>query len=192
MVTTIMVIFSLYILLKIYISVMQIGYVAKARKLSPVLMPAADYLKAGSYAISKERISIVNSFVEYVMFVFWFGFGIEYLWGINPQSASIGDTILLVWSFLALNFLVSLPFEVYTTFGIDKRFGFTKTTPKLFIKDTLISALISLIVSAAIISIVTLIIESSTLWWLYTFLFLLLVVILLNIFFNIYLSVIFR
>jgi STE24 endopeptidase len=185
MLTAIMVIFSLYILLKIYISTMQIGYVSKARKLSPVLMPAADYLKAGSYTISKERISIVNSLVEYVMFVFWFGFGLEWLWGLDTQTVSVSHTILVVWSFLAIGFITSLPFDIYTTFKIDKRFGFTQTAPALFIKDTIISSVISLIVAAGIVAIVDMIITSSSLWWLYTFIFLMIVVVLMNILFPI-------
>jgi STE24 endopeptidase len=180
-----MVIFSLYILLKVYISIMQIGFVSKARKMSPVLMPAADYLKAGNYVIAKERISIVNSIVEYIAFVFWFAIGIEWLWQQNPQSTSVMDTIMMVWIFLAIGYLISLPFEIYTTFKVDKRFGFTKTTPGLFIKDNIISAIISLIVAAGIISIVDMIISANEMWWLYTFVFLMVVVILMNVFFPI-------
>ncbi len=185
MLTTIMVIFSLYFVLKVYISIMQIGYVSKARKLSPVLMPAADYLKAGNYAIAKERLSIINSLVEYLAFIFWFAVGLKWLWNINPQSTSTMDTILVVWSFLAISYLISLPFDIYTTFKVDKRFGFTKTTPALFIKDNIISSIISLVVAAGIIAIVDVIISSSEMWWLYTFAFLMVVVVLLNIFFPI-------
>jgi len=185
MLTTIMVIFSLYIVLKVYISIMQIGFVSKAKKMSPVLMPAADFLKAGNYVIAKERLSIVSSAIEYALFVFWFGMGLEWLWSIDPQSTSVTHTILLVWAFLAVGYLVSLPFEIYTTFKVDKKFGFTQTTPALFIKDNIISAIITLIVSAAIIAIVDMIITSSDMWWLYTFIFLMVVVVLLNIFFPI-------
>lgn len=185
MLTTIMVIFSLYIVLKVYISIMQIGFISKAKKMSPVLMPAADYLKAGNYAIAKERLSIISAFVEYVVFVFWFAVGLEWLWSIDPQSTTTTHTILLVWSFLVIGYLVSLPFDIYTTFKVDKRFGFTKTTPALFIKDNIISGIITLIVSAGIVAIVDYIISSSEMWWLYSFAFLMLVVILLNVFFPI-------
>lgn len=185
MLTIIMVIFSLYIVLKIYISIMQIGFVSKAKKMSPVLMPAADFLKAGNYVIAKERLSIISSAIEYITFVFWFGFGLEWLWSIDPQSTAISHTIMLVWVFLALGYLISLPFDIYTTFKVDKKFGFTQTTPALFIKDNIISAVITLIVSAAIIAIVDMIISSSEMWWLYTFIFLMVVVVLLNIFFPI-------
>lgn len=164
---------------------MQIGYVSKARKMTPVLMPAADYLKAGNYVIAKERLAIFGSMVEYITFIFWFAIGLEWLWSMNLTSTALSDTILTVWSFLAIGFIISLPFDIYTTFKVDKKFGFTKTTVGLFIKDNSISAIISLLVAAGIVAIVDMIIRSSEMWWLYTFLFLMLVVILLNVFFPI-------
>ncbi len=185
MLITIMVLFTLYTLLKVYISVMQIGFVSKARMMTPVLMPAADYLKAGSYTIVKERFNIITSLVEYFSFVFWFAIGLEWLYHIDPAATSTSHTILLVWIFLAVGYLISLPFDIYMTFKIDKKFGFTKSTPALFIKDNIISGIISLLVAAGIVAIIDMIISAGSLWWLYTFFFLMLVVILMNILFPI-------
>ncbi len=185
MLTAIIIIFSLYTLLKLYISVMQIGYVAQAKKGTPVLMPAADYLKAGNYLITKERLAIFQHVTDYLLFLFWFGYGIEWLWEMDFQSSSVWSTIIFVWIFFAISFVVNLPFEIYTTFKIDSRFGFNNTTPALFVKDRIISSIITLIVTAGIIAIVESIITASTMWWLYTFIFLMVVVILLNILFPI-------
>jgi STE24 endopeptidase len=32
--------------------------------------------------------------------------------------------------------LVSLPFAIYATFGIEERYGFNRTTPGLFVRDS--------------------------------------------------------
>ena len=164
---------------------MQIGYISEAKKGTPVLMPAANYLKAGNYAIIKERISIVENFVEYFLFIFWFGIGLEYFWEMFSTSATSMSTIYFVWMFLAIGFVVSLPFDIYRTFKVDKQFGFTKTTKGLFVKDKIISSIIGLLVTAAIVYIVELIIAASTIWWFYTFIFLMLVIVALNILFPI-------
>jgi len=56
MVETISIVFFSYILLKIYISVMQIGYVAKEKEQEPFLLSQKNYILAGNYTISKERL----------------------------------------------------------------------------------------------------------------------------------------
>ncbi len=178
-------IFTLYILLRIYISVMQIGYISEAKKGMPVLLSASDYIKAANYAISKERVSIVTAFVEYVLFIFWIGFGIAWLFNETQSLEPVWQAIVSVWAFLAFNYLVTLPIDWYRTFSVDKRFGFTKSSYVLYIKDQIITAVITLVVSALIVWVVHAIISAGSLWWLYTFLFLLGVIVALNILFPI-------
>ncbi len=185
MLTTVVAVFTFYFLLKIYISVMQIGYVSHAKKQHPVLMDAASFLKAGNYVIAKERMNIISTFIEYTLFIFWISFGLSYIWQMLLDTGAYWNAIFSVWIFLAVGFVVGLPFEIYMTFKIDEKFGFNKTSKGLFIKDRMISSLLTLLISAGIVWIVHLIITSSHSWWLYTFAFLFVVIILMNILFPI-------
>lgn len=185
MLLTLSLLFTLYTLLRIYISIMQIGYISDAKKKTPVLLAAADFIKAGNYSISKERVSIIAAFVEYVLFIFWIGFGISWVATATAGFEPVWQAITAVWIFLAVGYIVTAPIDWYTTFVVDKKFGFTKSTKALYLRDQVITAIITLVVSALIVAVIHVIVVSSTLWWLYTFLFLMVVVIALNIFFPI-------
>lgn len=178
-------VYSLYILLRMYVSVMQIGFVAQAKNQEAVLMPASDYLKAGNYLIAKERMALLGALIEYVLFIFWMGYGLEWVWHTFSGASEVAQAIFTVWTFLAVGMVVSLPLDVYKTFGLDTRFGFNKTTQALFIKDTLITSMITLIASALVVWVVHEIITSSAMWWVYTFIFLMAVIVLVNILFPI-------
>ena len=67
-----------------------------------------------------------------------------------------GDQLWGALSFIAVTYLItdlySLPFEYYSTFVIETKFGFNKTTKKTFFTDTLKSLFVSLILVSIIYS----------------------------------------
>ena len=177
-------VYSLYVLANLYVSVMQIGYISQAKNKAPVLMGSADYIKAASYAITKERLSIIKTLVDYVVTLAWLGFGISYLSNmIFTQNAAV-TTIIFVLGFVLINSLISFPFSVYEKFVVDKEFGFNKSTLGQFIKDTSITLLLSLGFGSLVVWGVYFIMSSFSLWWLWSFVFIFGVIILINIFFT--------
>jgi len=118
-------IYSLYVLIMIYTSVMQIGYINLIKRKTPVLLSAADFLQAGNYAVAKEKLSIVNTFVDYLVFIMWIGFGIKYLvdqyYTMANNEAMMN--VAIVMSFVVINYIISLPFSYYEKFVIDEKFG---------------------------------------------------------------------
>jgi len=76
MLETLIAIFLIYTLIKIYISFMQAGFIISQKNQKPVLMNEQNYIKAADYAIAKEKLEIASSFVDMVMVLVWFlGFG---------------------------------------------------------------------------------------------------------------------
>ena len=70
-----------------------------------------------------------------------------------------------------IQFLVDLPFDYYNTFVIEEKFGFNKSTLKLWILDHLKGGLVGACLFAALFSLLLLFIEwSPRLWWLWGFL----------------------
>ncbi|DAB30935.1 MAG TPA: peptidase M48 [Sulfurimonas sp. UBA12504] len=173
-------VYTLYVLISIYTSVMQIGFVNQAKRKSAVLLTQNDYLKAGNYAVAKEKLSIINSFVDYLLFVAWIGFGISFL----EQNLFFQDTtimnIAIVMGFLLINSLVSLPFAYYQKFVLDKEYGFNKSTMALFVKDTLIAFVMTIVLGSLVIWGIYAIITNFALWWLWSFVFIFAIVILIN------------
>ncbi|TKI69634.1 M48 family metallopeptidase [Sulfurimonas crateris] len=180
MLMTIVGIYTLFVLISIYTSVMQIGYVNSAKKGKAVLLSENDFIKAANYSVAKERISIANTFVDYIVFIFWIGIGIKFL----EQNVSYENEALLniaiVMGFVVINSLISLPFSYYEKFVLDEKFGFNKSTLGQWIKDTLISFVMTLLFGSLVVWGVYMIISSFDLWWLWSFIFIFAVVVLIN------------
>jgi STE24 endopeptidase len=68
--------------------------------------------------------------------------------------------------------LASLPADLYSTFGIESRFGFNKTTVPLYVKDRLKGFLIGIVIGLPFLFIVLWLIDRrGNYWWLLVFLF---------------------
>ena len=164
-------------------SVMQIGYLSQAKSKQNVLLEPKEFIQAGNYAISKERISIVSTIVEYAVLIFWMSMGIAWFDGLFLTLSPTMHTIAFVLGFILLNSLISMPFEVYQKFVLDEEYGFNKSTVGLYIKDTLISTAIMLVIGTLVIWGVSEIMTRFEMWWLYSFLFIFGVIMLINMFF---------
>ena len=181
MLMTIVGIYSLYVLITIYTSVMQIGYINLIKRKTPVLLSAADFLKAGNYAVEKEKLSIVNTFVDYLVFIMWIGVGIKYL--VEQYYTMSNEALMnvaIVMSFVVINYIISLPFSYYEKFVIDAKYGFNNSSITQWIKDTLISFVMTLLLGSFVVWGIYMIMTHLTLWWLWSFLFIFAVVILIN------------
>lgn len=180
MLMTIMVIYSVYVLISIYVSVMQIGYVNQAKNKQAVLLGEADFVQAANYTVAKEKMSILSSFIDYLFFTAWLGFGVAYL----SQNIFFENEAMLniavVMGFVIINSVLSLPFTYYEKFVLDAKFGFNKSTIGLWIKDTLISFVMTLIFGSLVVWGIYAIISSFTLWWLWSFVFIFAVIVLIN------------
>jgi len=174
-------IYSLYILAKIYLSIMQIGYINVEKRRKPVLMPAGRYLVAGNYAVAKERLNIVESFVEYLLFLWWVLAGFAWLQGLVGSEDTVVNAVVFLLGFFAINWLVTLPFEIYGRFKIDQSFGFNKMTPKMYLVDTLKSILLFLVFGGAVFAALAWIISRFESWWLWGFALLFAVALLANV-----------
>ncbi len=172
--------FTFYTLVKIYVSVMQIGFIDKEMQKAPILMEQKEYLKAGRYAIKKERLGIAEGFLEFFLFIFWLGYGMGFLNSFFSNGHDPLNTVFIVISFLLVTSFVSLPFDIYKSFFLDKEFGFSTITPKLFVLDLLKSLLMLLVLGGAVLYILALIIESTQAWWFYAFLFVFALIIFIN------------
>ncbi|MBA1438247.1 MAG: M48 family metallopeptidase [Epsilonproteobacteria bacterium] len=184
MLLDIMILYTVYIFLSIYVSVMQIGFINQRKTQDAVLLDADKFYKAGDYAVAKEKLAIVNGFVDYLLFIAWVGFGIGYL--ANSfyflQDDAIKN-IVIVMGFIFMNSVISLPFSYYEKFVLDQEYGFNKSTLAQWIKDNVVSLLTTLILGSLVVWGVYFIITSSKLWWFWSFVFIFGIIVLVNMFY---------
>jgi STE24 endopeptidase len=181
MLEIILTLYSIYTFMKLYISVMQIGYINDEKRNDPVLMPAGKYLVAANYAVAKEKLSLIETFVDYLMFVWWVLAGFSLLASLVHADNTIMQAVLFLFGFIAINFVVGLPFQLYQTFKIDEDFGFNKMTKKMFILDTLKSSALFVVIGGAIFALLAWIITSYEMWWLWGFVLIFTIAVLANV-----------
>jgi STE24 endopeptidase len=126
------------------------------------LPPEADGIYDGEkYAKSQEyhrvtaRFSFITSaFSTILMLTFlWLG-GFGWIDGI--LSGYVENQVLLALAYFGTLFLASdiinIPFQIYSVFVIEERFGFNKTTAKTFVMDKLKGYIIGVILGGGILA----------------------------------------
>ena len=100
----------------------------------------AEYGRSQEYTRAATRFGFVTeSFNLAVVLVFWFSGGFNFLDGVvrGWAFASIPTGLVYIAILGAGYALLTLPFSIYQTFGLEQRFGFNRTTPRLFVADRL-------------------------------------------------------
>ncbi len=169
MLEIILALYSFYTFMRLYISFMQIGYINEEKREAPVLMSSAKYMVAANYAVAKEKLSLVETFVDYLMFVWWIISGFALLSSVIQVEGTVMQAVLFLFGFITVNYLVGLPFQLYQTFKIDDAFGFNKMTLKMYVIDALKSALLFVLIGGAIFALLSWIIGTYEIWWLWGF-----------------------
>lgn len=181
MLETTIILYSIYTFMKVYISIMQIGYINEEKRKDPVLMPASKYLVAGNYAVANGKLDLVTTLVDYLLFIWWVFAGFQWLASVVTIDNSMMQAVVFVFGFIIVNFIVGLPFELYKKFKIDEDFGFNKMTLKMFMIDTLKSSVLFFILGGGVIALLAWIIESYASWWLWGFVAIFIVAVLANV-----------
>jgi STE24 endopeptidase len=111
---------------------------------------------------------IFSFFLMYFVLIFgWFGYLYDFIWVYSANE--IIRTLYFFWIIVLLQTIISLPFSYYSTFVIEEKFGFNKSTRKLFFLDIIKSLLLSVIIGWLMLALVTWIyLETWANFWLYT------------------------
>ena len=172
--------FCIYFAFNIYTSFMQIGFIKDARNLKAIILDSNKYLEAANYAIEKEKLALASTFYDFVLFILWIGFGLSYLDSLVQIDSYWLKAIVFVDLFIIINWILTLPFELYSTFKLNKKYEFSNITPALFIKDTIKTGVLFLVFGSAVIAGISFIINNFPSWWIFGFVFIFAVIILIN------------
>jgi len=131
---------------------------------------------AERYAQSQEYLKIntrfewlVSSLDLILILLFWFGHGFAYLddWVRSFNLGHIGSGLLFVSVLGLIKLILSLPFSVYSTFVIEEKFGFNKTTAKTFIMDMVKGLTLSILIGGPLLAGILYFFEAAgdNAWW---------------------------
>ncbi len=129
------------------------------------------YRKSQEYTMIKTKFGLLVEFFDLgVLLVFWFSGAFnaldQFLRGILSGPIQLG--LAYIGILMLLKFIVSLPFSLYSTFVIEERFGFNRTTPKTFVLDVLKGFCLAILLGGVFMSLVLALFEyGGSLAWLY-------------------------
>jgi len=133
---------------------------------------AEKYKKSQEYEKVKHRFSLITSSFSFLLMLFVLSIGLLGTidqWLRQYTSSSI---ILALLFFGVIGFAMDIlqtPFSIYSTFVIENKFGFNKTTPKTFILDKLKGLLLAVIIGGGLLAVIIKIYElSGNMFWIYT------------------------
>ncbi|MEL0103525.1 MAG: M48 family metallopeptidase [Gammaproteobacteria bacterium] len=161
-----------YLFAKLALDAMQIHTTktAKVDTKSAILLGIDEQQesKSRSYNISKLRISMLRNII-YMSWVYFLLIG----GGVYQINAIINIyfvndyliNLLTVLTVLVVIVISMLPLSYYSTFVIETKYEFNTSTKLLFLKDQLISIVMSLVLVAFISSVFFYIIDFKDMWW---------------------------
>ena len=164
------------LLTKLWLSGRQVRHVAQHRDQVPAAFAHTISLdahqKAADYTMAKARVGVADMGLDALTLVAWTLLGgLDLLNQVTLDWLGVGmaQQIMLVVSFSLIGGLIGLPLSLFQTFGIEQRFGFNNTTPKLWVSDMLKGLLVGMVLGLPILWLVLWLMQAGgTLWWLYT------------------------
>ena len=145
------------------------------------------YQKAKNYKIERGKISLLNSSISFVitlLMLFFFGFGLISEYAVSFSDSTIIQSCIFFMIFHLLTTFLGMPFSYYSTFFIEEKYGFNKTTLKIFIVDKIKGLFISSLFIIVLTSLAVVSIEYfSTGFWIWLWIGLSLFMVFLNMFY---------
>jgi STE24 endopeptidase len=163
---------------KFWLTTRQMRHVAAHRDQVPAAFASTVTLEAhrrgADYTLAKGRFGLLATAFGSLVLLGWTLLGgldalnQALLSTVQPRVGNMAYQLSLLAAFALIGSVLDLPFELYSTFRIEQRFGFNRMTPKLFIadllKNTAVGALIGLPLAALILWIMG---AAGKLWWLW-------------------------
>ena len=163
---------------KFWLASRQMRHVAAHRDRVPAAFAATITLgahqRAADYTLAKARLGLLSSAFGGAVLLGWTLLGgLDLLNAslrdaLQPQFGNLAYQLALLVCFSVVGAVLDLPFELYSTFRLEQRFGFNRMTWQLYLADLgkglVVGALIGVPIAALMLWIMG---ATGGLWWLW-------------------------
>ena len=129
------------------------------------------YAKSQEYTKVRTRFGFITGIFDLALVLgFWFSGGFNWLDEIVRawEFGELVTGVIYIFILMIAKSVISLPFSIYSTFVIEERFGFNKTTAKTFVLDLLKGLALALVIGIPLLAgILAFFIYTGSLAWLY-------------------------
>ncbi|GAB4397459.1 MAG: M48 family metallopeptidase [Rhodoferax sp.] len=160
--------------LRLWLATRQLRHVVRHRHAVPAdfaaTIPLAAHQKAADYTVAKLRLGLIDLALSTALTLGWTVLG-----GLSALDQALRavlgggltQQLALVACFAGISALIDLPLSWVQTFGLEARFGFNKTTPRLWLSDQIKGALVASVLGLPLLTLVLWLMASGSLWWLW-------------------------
>ncbi|MGB0412959.1 MAG: M48 family metallopeptidase [Coraliomargarita sp.] len=136
-------------------------------------MDAESYAKSIDYTVAKTRFGIVNDLYDALILAVVILSGLL-PWLYEALTAPLG---VGVWGQALVLFVIAIvlglpgiPFDWWSTFKLEERFGFNKSTKQLWVMDKIKGLLIGFVIGYPLLALLIFLVQSAgSLWWVWGF-----------------------
>ncbi len=138
------------------------------------VMDEGTFSKAVAYTLDKNRFELFSIWYGSIILAVLLFSGIlpwfyQQFFAAGDGPLLLGESIFLIATMLMVSF-TGLPLEYYSQFRLEERYGFNKSTRKLWVADKIKGLVIGLAMGVPLISlIIYLIFRLGDWWWLWAF-----------------------
>ena len=134
-----------------------------------------EYLKSQAYKKENYRFSLLKGSFTMILTLFFFIFeGFAWVDNFSRSHSSNEITVALIFFGIIMigSEILSSPFAYYHTFVIEEKYGFNKTSKRLFITDKLKGLLLSATIGGGVLAIIIWFYQmTGDAFWIYTWVF---------------------
>ncbi|MBE7416878.1 MAG: M48 family metallopeptidase [Ideonella sp.] len=161
--------------LKLWLASRQMRHVAAHRNAVPPAFAARVTLqahqRAADYTIAKSRFGLLTMAVSTALLLGW-----TLLGGLDALNSWVRDAVLpwggalvyqlaLLSAFVLIGALIDLPFDWWSTFRIEQRFGFNRSSGGLFAADFTKGLLVAAVLGLPLAALVLWLMARTGGWW---------------------------
>jgi STE24 endopeptidase len=170
------------LLVKFWLATRQARHVMAHRGAVPAAFAGAVTLaahqKAADYTVAKLRLGLLATAAGSAVLLGWTLLGgldalnialLDHLRPVLPAAfRDLGYQLALLTAFVAIGALLDLPFELIATFRIEQRFGFNRTSWRLWLADGLKSIVVGAVIGLPIAALILWLMGvAGPNWWLW-------------------------
>jgi STE24 endopeptidase len=158
---------------RLWLSLLNLRHLQREGHVVPAVLAAevdsARLSRMSAYTAARVRLGLVRSVLSTLAigaFLFLGGLGWYDAWVLRVAPSFVLNGVVFVAGLLLVNALLAIPFQLYSDFRLEARYGFNRQTPGLWwadwLKSTVLSLLLTLALSAGALALVQ---AAPHLWW---------------------------
>ncbi len=167
---------TLVLIVKVFLLIINIRYISKNANTVPQKfsqkISLEEHQKAACYSQSRLKFKVVATLYHFILLLAWLPFGgLEKLDQLTRGLGYSSDTASFIFFgiYLIISIVLSLPESIYSTFFIEAKYGFNKTTSRIFINDLIKQFLLTICLMFPVLYAIFAFIENfEHVWWIYS------------------------